>query len=140
MSTGLEQVQTLVKEQYAHAVKNSIQLCCTDAYSADEISHVPQAVLDINQGCSSPIQKAQISAGDSVLDLGCGAGLDVFIAAKLVGPKGHVIGVDMSPEMLRVATAHMAEVSEKLGFERPNTEFKEGCIGPYQYLTTAKMS
>jgi len=128
MSTGLEQVQTLVKEQYAHAVKNSIQLCCTDAYSADEISHVPQAVLDINQGCYSPIQKAQISAGDSVLDLGCGAGLDVFIAAKLVGPKGHVIGVDMSPEMLRVATAHMVEVSEKLGFERPNTEFKEGCI------------
>jgi hypothetical protein len=55
MSTGLEQVQTLVKEQYAHAVKNSIQLCCTDAYSADEISHVPQAVIDINQGCSSPI-------------------------------------------------------------------------------------
>lgn len=110
MSTGLEQVQTLVKEQYGHAVKNTVQLCCTDAYSADEISHVPQAVLEVNQGCSSPIQKAQISAGDRVLDLGCGAGLDVFIAAKLVGSKGHVIGVDMSPEMLEVATAHMAEV------------------------------
>lgn len=128
MTVSSVNARKLIKEHYGYAVENGVQLCSTDSYSTADLSYVPQAILQVNQGCSSPVYQAKISEGERVLDLGCGAGLDVFIAAKLVGSKGYVIGVDMLPEMLKLATDHMTEVAKNLGFDSPNTEFKKGYI------------
>ncbi|MEM9225722.1 MAG: methyltransferase domain-containing protein, partial [Pseudomonadota bacterium] len=66
--------------------------------------------------------------GLNVLDLGCGAGRDVFALAKLVGPKGHVTGVDMTDEQLAVAARHEAWHAEQFGYDAPNTRFVKGYL------------
>ena len=65
----------------------------------------PQKSLNISYGCGSPVTQANIEPGESVLDLGSGGGIDCFIAAKMVGKHGQVIGIDMTDEMLRNANA-----------------------------------
>ncbi len=82
--------------------------------------YVPEA--DLGLGCGIPVDIAGISTGDTVLDLGSGAGNDVFVARHLVGEHGRVIGVDMTEEMIRKANANNA----KLGFR--NVEFRLGEI------------
>lgn len=77
---------------------------------------------DLGLGCGTPAEFADIHPGMTVLDLGSGAGIDVFLAAKEVGPAGHVIGVDMTKEMVKRARENKA----KLGAE--NTEFRLGEI------------
>ena len=77
-------------------------------------------------GCGSPLPPAL--EGATVLDLGCGTGRDVFIAAKLVGPEGHVIGVDMTPSQLEFARSHEAAQIERLGLPQSNVEFIESYI------------
>lgn len=77
---------------------------------------------DLGLGCGIPTRHAAIRAGETVLDLGSGAGVDVFLAAKAVGPAGRVIGVDMTSEMLDLARANAA----KGGYE--NVEFRLGEI------------
>jgi len=64
---------------------------------------------DLGLGCGNPLVTANLQPGEVVLDLGSGAGMDCFIAAKKVGPKGHVLGVDMTPEMLQKARATAAQ-------------------------------
>eukprot|EP00434_Breviolum_minutum_P011933 symbB.v1.2.010520.t3/scaffold690.1/size332707/18 len=61
---------------------------------------------DLGLGCGNPLVAAKLQEGEVVLDLGSGAGIDCFIAAKEVGPTGHVLGVDMTPEMLQKARAN----------------------------------
>jgi arsenite methyltransferase len=72
-------------------------------YSQEEIKHVPQRAVEMGLGCGNPTALAELQEGQVVLDLGSGAGLDVFIASQKVGPTGKVIGVDMTPEMVRKA-------------------------------------
>lgn len=81
-------------------------------YSKEELMHVPKGA-DLGLGCGNPVALATLKEGEVVLDLGSGAGLDVFIAAKTVGERGKVIGVDMTPAMINKAKeiAKRAEIN-----------------------------
>jgi len=72
-------------------------------YSADEISSVPQESADMALGCGNPTAMANLKAGETVLDIGSGGGMDAFLAARQVAPNGRVIGVDMTHAMLEKA-------------------------------------
>ena len=74
-------------------------------YPQPELSKVPDASVDSFAGVANPHVLGRIEEGATVLDLGCGAGTDLLIAAQMVGPSGHVIGVDMTPGMLSLAMA-----------------------------------
>lgn len=88
-------------------------------YSSDELSEVPDGA-NLGLGCGNPVALASISEGETVLDLGSGAGFDCFLAANNVGLSGHVIGVDMTHEMLAKARAN----AEAGGYT--NVEFRLG--------------
>lgn len=80
------------------------------------------ADADLQLGCGVPTEHAELEAGQTVVDLGSGAGLDAFVARRIVGDTGRVIGVDFVPEMVAKARAN----AEQLGFD--NVEFVEGDI------------
>ncbi len=94
--------------------------CCGSPASLQEDPTV--ATADLGLSCGLPTQYAGIRPGDTVLDLGSGAGVDVFRAAKAVGAEGRVIGVDMTPELI----ARARENAEKGGYQ--NVEFRQGEI------------
>ena len=91
-------------------------------YDIPEIDDLPQEVRSLSAGCGDPITLAELQPGQTVLDLGSGGGIDCFLAAQKVGPNGHVIGVDMTPEMLSKARAHQAKMRME------NVEFRLGEI------------
>jgi SAM-dependent methyltransferase len=112
-----EKIKKIVREGYAE-VANRKTSCCAAAsapcscstpsseeisrkigYSEEDINSVPEGA-NLGLGCGNPVALASIREGETVLDLGCGAGFDCFLAAKKVGRNGKVIGVDMTPEML----------------------------------------
>jgi len=70
------------------AVTAQESLCCPTQYDSSELSHIPKEVLEISYGCGSPVGKAALQEGQTVLDLGSGGGIDCFIAAKYVGENG----------------------------------------------------
>ena len=86
----------------------------------DELARVPDAAVESFAGVANPWELGRLSAGEQVLDLGCGAGTDSLVAAQMVGPEGRVTGIDMTPEML--AKAHAAAEAMKA----TNVEFVEG--------------
>jgi arsenite methyltransferase len=88
-------------------------------YSKKQLSAVPEGA-NLGLGCGAPIDHLKLQAGETVVDLGSGAGIDVFLAADSVGPTGKVIGIDMTPEMLARAKRN----AEKAGVN--NAEFREG--------------
>jgi arsenite methyltransferase len=90
-------------------------------YSEDELDAIPDSA-NLGVGCGNPTAIATLNPGETVLDLGSGAGIDVFLAAQKVGPSGKAIGVDMTPDMLEAARKN----AEKGGFS--NVEFREGTI------------
>lgn len=130
------QIKALVKEKYseiaAQSKQQNLSSCCgatgcsTDAYTimSDDYSNLegyhPDA--DLGLGCGLPTAFAQIKKGDTIIDLGSGAGNDAFIARKIVGADGKVIGVDFTETMIEKAR----ENAEKLGFN--NVEFRLGDI------------
>jgi SAM-dependent methyltransferase len=79
-------------------------------YPQPELSHVPDATVESFAGVANPHSLGRIEEGATVLDLGCGAGTDLLIAAQLVGPSGRVIGVDMTASMLERARASAQEM------------------------------
>ncbi len=91
-------------------------------YEPDEISWLPASVTSYALGLGNPIRYAELQLGETVLDIGSGAGIDTFIAAKKVGPAGHVIGLDITPEMLERARGNQ----QVLGLA--NVEFREGMM------------
>ncbi|KAJ2607384.1 hypothetical protein H4S08_004847 [Coemansia sp. RSA 1365] len=91
----------------------------------EAIANVPKAVRDRFYGCGVPLPTG--IEGLRVLDLGCGAGRDCYVAAKLVGLQGEVIGVDMTDEQLRVAREYITEYSHTLGYQ-PHLRFLKGYI------------
>jgi arsenite methyltransferase len=132
-----DETRTLVRERYA-AIAGGAESCCGasscgcgpemapdglnvigDAY-AGVAGRLAEA--DLNLGCGVPTRHAALAPGETVLDLGSGAGNDAFIARHEVGPEGFVLGVDMTPEMIAKARANAA----KLGLR--NVEFREGQI------------
>ncbi|CAI5479677.1 unnamed protein product [Closterium sp. Yama58-4] len=90
------------------------------------LSNVHDEILTKFYGCGSPIPP--LLKGCTVLDLGCGTGRDVYVAAQLVGPTGQVIGVDMTDEQLAVARKHEEYHREKFGFAQSNVSFRKGFI------------
>src|SRR5262249_14129763 len=100
--------------------------CCGDAptsyaaelYGADAVAEMPDTV--VSYGCGNPTAIAGLRAGETVLDLGSGAGLDCFLSAQRVGERGRVLGLDMTDAMLELARTNRA----KLGLS--NVEFRKG--------------
>ena len=122
-----ETTREFVRDYYTKAAeKPRDNLCCPTSYPEEDTSHIPTEVIERFYGCGSPMSIAGITQGETVLDLGSGAGIDCFIAAKKAGPDGTVIGVDMTDEMLKVANASKTEVARNLGYE--NVEFKKGFL------------
>ena len=132
---GLTTIHDEVREYYGRTLAGSDDLH-TDAPHCEAVPP-PKYVLDVTPliadeivarfyGCGSPIPPAL--EGATVLDLGCGTGRDVYVLSKLVGPTGHVIGVDMTPEQLEVAERYQQEQAERFGFEESNVEFRLGYI------------
>ena len=127
LSFDVEKPYKAIQKFYgAAAIEPKKELCCPVKYDESEVGHIPQEVLDRFYGCGSPISMAQIQSGETVLDLGSGAGIDCFIAAKKVGAKGHVIGVDMTDPMLSVANTSKKTVAANLGYDA--VEFKKGFL------------
>ncbi len=78
-------------------------------YPTNLLSAIPEAIRERFVGVGNPFALGPIRPGEAVLDLGCGAGFDAFVATQLVGPTGRVVGIDMSPEMIAVAKAGLRE-------------------------------
>jgi arsenite methyltransferase len=96
-------------------------------YTAEQKAAVPEG-SNLGLGCGSPLAYAKAQPGETVLDLGSGAGIDCFLAAREVGPTGHVIGVDMTPAMIERARANAAKG------DYPNVEFR---LGEIEHLPVA---
>jgi MoaA/NifB/PqqE/SkfB family radical SAM enzyme/SAM-dependent methyltransferase len=127
LAFDVEKPYRLMRQFYgAAAEKPQAELCCPVAYDSADVSHIPKEVLDRFYGCGSPIAAAQVKPGETTLDLGSGAGIDVFTAAKKVGPLGKAIGVDMTDPMLEVARRCRPDVARNLGFDV--VEFKKGYL------------
>ncbi|MBI1921981.1 MAG: methyltransferase domain-containing protein [Geobacter sp.] len=133
METGITTLQN-VKEYYGKILTGSKDLktsaCCSTEslppHHREILSLVDDEILEKFYGCGSPIPPA--IEGCTVLDLGCGTGRDVYLASRLVGGDGFVIGVDMTDEQLDVARRHQDSQMERFGFARPNVDFRQGYI------------
>jgi SAM-dependent methyltransferase len=91
-------------------------------YGETDTADLPEELVQSSFGCGNPLAFSGVKPGDTVLDLGSGAGLDLLIAAKIVGPEGHVIGVDMTDEMIDAARRYVAEAGVS------NVEVRKGQI------------
>jgi ubiquinone/menaquinone biosynthesis C-methylase UbiE len=117
--------ESAVRQRYAAgAIAVETKLCCAVDYDTEYLKVIPQEVIDRDYGCGDPSK--YLREGETVLDLGSGTGKICFIAAQVVGPKGKIIGVDMTDEMLSVARANAPIVAERIGFG--NVEFRKGRI------------
>jgi arsenite methyltransferase len=138
-----EQVRATVRERYGAAAQRAVEgqtascgcgtSCCSDKagdwdpitsdlYDEGQVSGIPQAALLASLGCGNPTALAELHEGERVLDLGSGGGIDVLLSARRVGPTGKAYGLDMTPEMLRLAR----ENQKKSGLA--NVEFLRGEI------------
>lgn len=125
-----------VREYYGRVLKSSADLQTSACCLAETLPpHVIAALKDVHEevkdrfyGCGSPIPPA--IEGATVLDLGSGSGRDCYVLSKLVGPRGRVIGLDMTEEQLAVARRHQQYHADKFGFA--NTEFRQGYIEDLQ--------
>lgn len=131
------EVKQKVRERYARVAVDGTSCCgsassCCSApsaqalsqligYSEEDLAQVPEGA-NLGLGCGNPVALASLREGETVMDLGSGAGFDCFLAAKKVGPSGKVIGVDMTPEMVQKAR----ENAMAGGFQ--NVEFRLGEI------------
>ncbi len=136
-------VRKYVRDRYAGIAKEGgsccapMASCCAESpadalskkigYSEEELKAVPEGA-NLGLGCGNPIALASLGKGETVLDLGSGAGFDCFLAARAVGPEGRVIGVDMTPEMVEKAR----ENARRGGYG--NVEFR---LGEIEHLPAA---
>src|SRR6185369_14698818 len=134
-----DNVHDLVRDSYAKVATGQQDGCCAPgvgccdterptATSADKLGYSPEEIAalpegaDLGLGCGNPQAIASLKPGETVLDLGSGAGFDCFLASRSVGHTGRVLGVDMTPEMLAKARANAAKASIA------NVEFRLGQI------------
>jgi len=102
------EIKKEVKKRYGEFAEQGSSCCpdysCWDiGYSIKEIKDLPSDISEFSLGCGNPVALAGIKEGEVVLDIGSGGGLDVFLASKKVGPKGRVIGLDMTEQMVKKA-------------------------------------
>ncbi len=118
---------TLVRNFYSAAAATSNEEIFNPVhYDEAEISHIPEEARVRSYGCGSPLADAEVESGAVVADFGCGTGVECFIAAKNVGAKGRVYGIDMADAMLDIAVRAREQVSGKLGYE--NVEFRKAFL------------
>ena len=136
MTKKNEKIKKHVKKHYAELAKGTsccdATTCCGPSsrisyakmigYSDEELKGLPDSVVRTVAGCGNPTALADLREGETVLDVGSGGGIDAFLAAKKVSPKGKVIGVDMTEEMVQLAK----ENAERMKAE--NVEFRLGEI------------
>ena len=149
MATNQDEIKQFVQERYGARARGVIELsvaqavvqdapddsccsadagCCGPAdmeralrlYNEGQVAGLPAEAVAASAGCGNPTALAGLSAGERVLDLGSGGGIDCFLAAQQVGESGHVTGLDMTPDMLELARRNLAN----LGL--PNVEFVKG--------------
>ncbi|MBM4273156.1 MAG: arsenite methyltransferase [Deltaproteobacteria bacterium] len=128
-----QDLKEFIKERYGKIARGETLFCCPGCgptvadqclavgYTPEDLQLVPESAV-LGVGCGNPTALADIAAGETVVDLGSGAGIDVFLAATKVGDRGRVIGVDMTEDM--VAKGRL--LAEQHGF--PNVEFRLGYI------------
>ena len=134
------EIKNIVKQKYGQAALKVIaggsSCCCTapadleghsdpipsNLYDASQISELPQEALLASLGCGNPTALAELHAGEVVLDLGSGGGIDVLLSARRVGPTGKAYGLDMTDEMLALAEANKRKARAQ------NAEFLKGEI------------
>ena len=119
-----EEIKQVVKSRYGKCAEKGVgeESCCCPSeatsksfaaehglYDQEELSLVPEIALKLSKGCGNPSGFADLQAGEVVLDFGCGAGIDVILAAHKVGSGGRVIGVDFAPQMIERAKQATAE-------------------------------
>jgi SAM-dependent methyltransferase len=139
-NTMTQDMKTIVKEKYGQAAlrvrEGRGSACCGSApsscgevdpitsnlYESDQAAAIPETAMAASLGCGNPTMLAQLHAGDTVLDLGSGGGIDVLLSARRVGPSGKAYGLDMTEEMLELAR----ENARKAGAR--NVEFLKGEI------------
>src|SRR4030043_1124273 len=137
-------IRTAVRQHYGEAAasfqpkasssccsKESVDMTASKLYPISELDTLPEEVTGLSMGCGDPITLASLKTGQPVVDLGSGGGIDCFMAAKKVGETGHVIGVDMTAEMLEKARANQL----RMGFK--NVEFR---LGEIEHLPVADNS
>ena len=124
-------IHETVQKHYAERIKSNASCCgpasdcCStesNLYPADLLATLPESETAVSYGCGDPITLAALQPGQTVLDLGSGAGLDCFFAAQKVGETGHVIGVDMTPEMIERARSSAKRLN------LANVEFRQGYL------------
>ncbi len=116
-----------IRRYYGEAAREvKSEICSPVAIEPRYLSHIPREVIARSYGCGSPVLLAGLQPGETVLDLGSGAGLECFIAARLVGAEGGVIGLDMTPEMVEFADGMRPRVAERLGYG--NVRFQHGLL------------
>ena len=137
MPRSNEDIRDSVATAYAKAVTRDSNRCgcgtgCAEPesttrpartyYQSEEITHLPEDAIRHSLGCGNPLAYVEVEEGDTVLDLGSGAGIDILLAANRVGPNGRVIGVDMTDEMIAKANENIAAAGA------PNVEVRKGLI------------
>ncbi len=128
LKTSTDDIYQAIRKRYGGKAQSNPSCCdgepsCSgEKIYASDLSELPAEVTDGSLGCGDPIALAGLEPGQAVLDLGSGGGLDCFLAARQVGDKGTVIGVDMTPEMIRKSERNR----DRLGLQ--NVEFREGQI------------
>ena len=120
-------VTKTVKKKFSKAAHAPVaDYYCPTGYNPKDLAHIPSEVLDVSYGCGNPAALASIKAGETLVDLGAGGGIDCFIAAKKLGKKGNVIGIDLTDEMVEKARESAKKVGDALGYH--NVEFRAGNI------------
>lgn len=123
----IERSRLTVREYYGEAAEQpKADLCCPVQPEAEDLAYIPPEVVERFYGCGSPVSDAAPVPGETLVDLGSGAGIDCFIAARKVGAEGRVYGVDMTDQMLAVARESQPQVAAKLGYDA--VEFRKGYL------------
>lgn len=117
----VDHARSIIRDAYTAAAADAPAVAAT-LYAAEDLAGLPEGAVSLALGVGDPVRHARVRAGEVVLDVGCGAGIDTLLAARAVGPGGRVIGLDMTPTMVERTRRHAAEAGLH------NVEVQEGMM------------